>query len=198
MHFVLTVSQVVGYPNIMKISCRSFAFTSYLEIYLAYFRKQKEFWNYLSLPHFAHIFWRKIFFLLCSINWPNLIVWLPLLCEILGYMYNCNCFLTRLGHHEFWNSSYLSNQLVFSVWSRSYGRKFNILKMGRPFKIKQKAFFIIIKGLSLKQITQILWKVRIRLKSVVVLILKENPEKAFIKPIKNILQELVPWRSTNY
>ena len=38
----------------------------------------------VSLPHFPHHFWRKIFLLLYSINWPNFIVWSSLLCEILG------------------------------------------------------------------------------------------------------------------
>ena len=37
-------------------------------------------------PYFPHNFWRKMFALLCSINWPNFTVWLPLLCEILGNM----------------------------------------------------------------------------------------------------------------
>ena len=32
-------------------------------------------------------FWRKIFLLLHSINWPNFIVWLLLLCEKLDNMY---------------------------------------------------------------------------------------------------------------
>ena len=31
----------------------------------------------------------------------------------------------------------------------------------------------------------------------VVLILKENSEKAFINAIENIIRKLVPWRSTN-
>ena len=35
---------------------------------------------------FCLIFWRKLFLLLYSINWPNSIVWLPLLREILGNM----------------------------------------------------------------------------------------------------------------
>ena len=30
--------------------------------------------------------WRKIFLFLYSINWPNLVVWLPLLCDILSDM----------------------------------------------------------------------------------------------------------------
>ena len=33
--------------------------------------------------HFAHSFSRKIFLMLYSINWPNFIVWLSLLLEIL-------------------------------------------------------------------------------------------------------------------
>ena len=40
----------------------------------------------ISLPHFPHIFWRETLLLLYSINWPSFIVWLPLLCEILGNM----------------------------------------------------------------------------------------------------------------
>ena len=40
----------------------------------------------VSLPHFLHDFWRKKCILLCSITWQNFIVWLPLLCEILGNM----------------------------------------------------------------------------------------------------------------
>ena len=40
----------------------------------------------VSLPHFPHNFWRKIFLLLYSINWPNFIVWLSLPCEILDNM----------------------------------------------------------------------------------------------------------------
>ena len=36
-----------------------------------------------SLPHFAYDFSRKIFAMLYSINWPNFIVWLPSLLEIL-------------------------------------------------------------------------------------------------------------------
>ena len=35
-------------------------------------------------PHFLNDFSRKMFLMLYSINWPNLIVWLPLLHEILS------------------------------------------------------------------------------------------------------------------
>ena len=41
----------------------------------------------VSLPHFLHDFWWKIFLLLYSIIfWPNFISWLSLLYEILGNM----------------------------------------------------------------------------------------------------------------
>ena len=39
-----------------------------------------------SLPHFVYDFSTKMLLMLYSINWPNLIVWLPLLLEILGNM----------------------------------------------------------------------------------------------------------------
>ena len=41
----------------------------------------------VSPAHFVYDFSTEIFLMLCSINWPNFIVWLPLLLEILGNMY---------------------------------------------------------------------------------------------------------------
>ena len=40
----------------------------------------------VSPPHFMYAFSRKMFLMLCSINWQNFIVGLPLLLEILGNM----------------------------------------------------------------------------------------------------------------
>ena len=40
----------------------------------------------VSLPHFLHDFWRKIFLTLYFINWPNVIASFPLLLEISGNM----------------------------------------------------------------------------------------------------------------
>ena len=40
----------------------------------------------VSPPHFVYDFSRKMFLMLHSINWPNFIVWLLLLLEILGNM----------------------------------------------------------------------------------------------------------------
>ena len=41
----------------------------------------------------------------------------------------------------------------FSVWPESQDKNLNILRTKRAFKMK--SFFIIFKGLSIKQITQI-------------------------------------------
>ena len=38
----------------------------------------------VSPPHFVYDFSRKTFFMLYPVNWPNLIVSLPLLLKILG------------------------------------------------------------------------------------------------------------------
>ena len=50
------------------------------------FEKMKRGLELISLSHFPPNFWTKIFPLLYSINWPNFIVWLVLLCEIFGNM----------------------------------------------------------------------------------------------------------------
>ena len=50
--------------------------------------------------------------------------------------------------------NYLSNQAVFPTWPKSRDKKWNILRTKRAFMIKWKAFSIIFKGLSMKQITQ--------------------------------------------
>ena len=47
-----------------------------------------------------------------------------------------------------------------STWPKSQDKNLNILAVKRAFKMK-KAFYIIFKGLSLKQIKQFFWKVRI-------------------------------------
>ena len=49
----------------------------------------------VSLPHFVYDFLRNVFFMLYSINWQNFIAFLR-------YWY-CNCLLTSLWRHRFWN-----------------------------------------------------------------------------------------------
>ena len=56
----------------------------------------------VSSPHFVSDFSIKMFLMLHSINWPDFIVWFPLLLEILGNM--CiTSLLTRLRCHKTWN-----------------------------------------------------------------------------------------------
>ena len=45
---------------------------------------------------------------------------------------------------------------------KSQIKNFNILRKKRAFKIKQKALFDIFERLSLKQIKQFFWKVRVQ------------------------------------
>ena len=52
----------------------------------SFFKKIKRDLELVFLPHFWHDFWRKTFFLLYSITWPNFIVCLPLLRKIFGNM----------------------------------------------------------------------------------------------------------------
>ena len=67
------------------LSNRSLAFTSYKVFFLKK-KKKKRGLELISLPHFLHYFWRKIFLLVHSITGQNFIVWLHLLREILGNM----------------------------------------------------------------------------------------------------------------
>ena len=46
-------------------------------------------------------------------------------------------------------------QAVFSTWPKGQDKNLNISRTKRAFKMKQKVFFIIFKGLSLKQIKRI-------------------------------------------
>ena len=62
--------------------------TTCFYLILTFFKKTKRGVELVSLLHFLHHFWRKIFLLLYSNNWPNFIFWLSLLREILYNMCN--------------------------------------------------------------------------------------------------------------
>ena len=47
-------------------------------------------------PHFEYDFLKKLFLVLYSINWPNFIVWLPILLEILGNICILQFFANRV------------------------------------------------------------------------------------------------------
>ena len=134
-----------------------------LSSHIKLFQKIKRSLDLVFLLHFPHNFGRKIFILLYSITWPNFIVRLPLLSEILGNMCiaivwkpGCDIMISKL-------TLSFSNQAVIPTWPKSLDKNLNISRMERAFKTKQKAFFIIFKGLSIKEIKKCFWKVRIRL-----------------------------------
>ena len=101
----------------------------------------------VTLPHFLHNFWRKVFILLCSINWRNFIVWLLLLCEILGNM--CIGIVCKP----------VCDVINFDV---------NLIFLIKLFFLHdqtavRKTFFIISKGLSIKEIAEFFRRVRVPL-----------------------------------
>ena len=65
----------------------------------------------VSPPHFVYYFPRKMFIILYSINWPNLIVSLPLLLEILSNI--CTAIVCFLGCDAMIFEINLSIQAVF-------------------------------------------------------------------------------------
>ena len=54
--------------------------------------------------------------------------------------------------------TYNSNQAVFSTRPKSKDKNLNIFRMKKAFKMKEKAFLIISKGLQLNKIKQIFWE----------------------------------------
>ena len=82
----------------------------------------------VSPPDFGYDFSRKIFLMLHSINWPNFIVWLPLLLEVLGNM----CIAIN-----FEINSYLSSQACFSGMTKNSGQKYEYEKKGETISIFQ-------------------------------------------------------------
>ena len=108
MQLVFIVCQIEGYRNILKLSCRSLPFYSYT----VFLKNKNRSRTARFLPHFLHDFWRKIFFLLCSIIWPNFFFWLPLLREILANM----CIVTSLSDSvTLWYS-----MILIAFWSLAY------------------------------------------------------------------------------
>ena len=95
-------------------------------------KKTKKDLELFSLSHFLHNFWRKIFLLLCSINWPSIIgcFWW----DIWQYVHY-NCLLSRLWRREFWNKPFLSSQAAF-LWPKSHDKNLNKLRTKRAFTMK--------------------------------------------------------------
>ena len=73
----------------------------------------------VSPVHLVYDFSRKMFLMLYSINWPNFIVWLPLLLEILGNISNQAVFIhaqkfkTKTEISWEWNELLRWNKIIF-------------------------------------------------------------------------------------
>ena len=97
----------------------------------------------VSPPHFVYDYRIKVFFMLYYISWPNFIVWLPLLPEMLGKM--------SIPVVCFPGSDVINFEINLSTWPESQDKIINILRTKRAFKVKWKSFFIIFKRLSVGQ-----------------------------------------------
>ena len=89
----------------------------------------------VSLPHFVYDFSRKMFLKLHSINWPNFIVWLPLLLQywaisVLQLFVN----QTVTSQNLKLILSFLSSR--FAAWPKSQDKNLNILRTKRAFDVK--------------------------------------------------------------
>ena len=125
-----------------------------LPYFTYFFWKTKRGLELVSLSHFRHDFWRKYFS--CYILLPEQISLSDCL-YFVRYWAKCvfNCLLTRLWRKKLWSQPNLSNKSVFSMSPNSWDKNTNIWRLKSAIKMKYKAFFIIFKGLSLKQIKQL-------------------------------------------
>ena len=106
-----------------------------------FFRKGTSF-----LTTFCVWFFRKIFLMLYSIKWPNFIVRLSSLLEILDSI--CiviTCYPVRDVINFVTNFSFIIKSFFCMI--KKIGRNLNILRAKRAFKMTPKVFFILVKGL---------------------------------------------------
>ena len=109
------------------------------------------------LPLVLHDFWRKIFLTLQSINWLDFAFWLRFLYEILG---NMCIIIVYFPVCEVINFEIIFLSRAFLRGQKCKDKNLNIVRTKRAFKMKQKAFFITFKELSLKQIKPSLNKLK--------------------------------------
>ena len=105
-----------------------------------FFFKKKGGLGLVSLSHFLHGFWRKIFLTLYAIKWLTLIAWLSLFLEILGNIcITITCFPV---------CDVKKFEITFSFLIKPFSYDQNIRTTKSAFKTKQKSFFIVFKKLS--------------------------------------------------
>ena len=124
-----------------------------LSPHIKLFQKIKKVLELVSLPHFLHNFRMKIFLLLYCINWPNLIICLPLLYKILGNM--CIAIVCKPVCEVM---NFEVNLIFFKLSRFSYMTKKSLQKLKylgneRSFWDETECIFQHFKGLSIKNIT---------------------------------------------
>ena len=96
----------------------------------------------VSPQHFVYNLSRIMSFMFCSINWPNFIFWLHLaICAL-------QLLVSKVGASEILKLILYFSSSSFSTLSKSQDKYLNILRTKSDFEVKQKALFIILKGLS--------------------------------------------------
>ena len=109
------------------------------------FRKESE--NSFSNTYCVLDFSRKMFSCyILLIDQTSLSGYLYLL-RYGQYVY-CNGLFPRLWRHKFWHFTLSFQPNHFFTWPKSQDKNLNILRTKRDFKVKQKAFFITFKTLS--------------------------------------------------
>ena len=119
---------------------------------------------YLLSLIFDMFFWRKILFLLYSINWPNFIDWLSLLCEILGNM--CIAIVFKPGCDVI-NFKVNLTFLIKPFWymAKKSMQKLKYLENGKSFWDEIKNFFHhFLRAFNQANNTIFFWNVGVRLK----------------------------------
>ena len=88
-----------------------------------------------SLKFYTHCTKNKRFWSCGGVELASCLIFSLYFVDIGQYVY-CNCLLTNLRHHKFWNSPSFSNQAVFSTWLKSWEKNLSTLKTKRAFKKK--------------------------------------------------------------
>ena len=107
-----------------------------------------------------HNFWREIFLLLYFINWPNFIVWLPLLGEILNNISIAIICKPSCDIMNFSKRAFKMNQKHFSSFlkllSAIFYQIFIFSLNDSPSKTKKNVFYSIQRALFLLKILKFL------------------------------------------
>ena len=143
MRFVFIVSKIEGCRNILKLSCRPLAIL-----------KNKQGSGTNPLSQFLHNFWRNFFFLVMYYTFTKFHCLVAFTLWDIGQYLYCNCLLTRLHVMNFEiNLTFLIKP--FFLHDQKVMIKLDYLQQKELLRWNKKHFFIIFKGLSMKQITQI-------------------------------------------